>query len=137
MNSGSQKPYVLSGAIYVRQGPNTQKLTTVEQMRDFFQQSDSIYFDEAPCPDFDLQKDIDETWFEEFRVQSGLSKSILRTQIIQNLKLVLPDDNIKNGGALFFGSTPEQFIETAVVSCVAFDGLTKTQIMDDKVFGGP
>jgi len=48
VNSGDQKPYVLSGAIYVRQGPNTQKLTTVDQMRDFFQQSDRIYFDEAP-----------------------------------------------------------------------------------------
>src|SRR5690606_17421066 len=47
--SGEQKPYVLSGAIYVRQGPNTQKLTTVEEMRDFFQQADRIYFDEAPC----------------------------------------------------------------------------------------
>lgn len=27
--SGDHKPYVLSGAIYVRQGPNSQKLTTV------------------------------------------------------------------------------------------------------------
>src|SRR5690606_18829923 len=35
--SGVNKPYVLSGAIYVRQGPNSQKLTTVEEMRDFFQ----------------------------------------------------------------------------------------------------
>lgn len=45
--SGESKPYVLSGAIYVRQGPNSQKLTTVEEMRDFFQQADRIYFDEA------------------------------------------------------------------------------------------
>jgi ATP-dependent DNA helicase RecG len=50
--SGPNKPYVLSGAIYVRIGPNTQKLTTAEQMRDFFQQSDRIYFDEAPCSEF-------------------------------------------------------------------------------------
>jgi ATP-dependent DNA helicase RecG len=34
--SGTKKPYVLSGSIYVRMGPNTQKVTTVEQMRDFF-----------------------------------------------------------------------------------------------------
>lgn len=34
--SGPQKPYVLSGAIYVRIGPNSQKLTTVEEMRNFF-----------------------------------------------------------------------------------------------------
>ncbi len=36
VNTGTQKPYALSGAIFVRQGPNSQKLTTVEQMRDFF-----------------------------------------------------------------------------------------------------
>lgn len=136
VNSGTQKPYVLSGAIYVRQGPNTQKLITVEQMRDFFQQSDRIYFDEAPCPDFDPQKDIDENWFDEFRQRSNLSKSISHAQIIQNLKLILPDGNIKNGGVLFFGSTPEQFVETAVVRCIAFEGLNKTQIIDDKLFGG-
>ena len=47
--SGPNKPYVLSGAIYVRIGPNTQKLTTAEQMRDFFQQSGKIYFDEDFC----------------------------------------------------------------------------------------
>ena len=34
--SGVSKPYVLSGAIYIRIGPNTQKLTTAEQMRSFF-----------------------------------------------------------------------------------------------------
>ena len=50
--SGLKKPYVLSGAIYVRIGPNTQKLTTAEQMRDFFQQAEKIYFDEVPCVGF-------------------------------------------------------------------------------------
>ncbi|MFW5760685.1 MAG: ATP-binding protein [Cyclobacteriaceae bacterium] len=137
VNSGPQKPYVLSGAIYVRQGPNTQKLTRVEEMRDFFQQSDRIYFDEAPCPGFDLHNDIDRNWFEEFRLQSGLSKSITQAQIIQNLRLVLADGNIKNGGVLFFGAAPEQFIDTAVVRCTAFEGENKIQIVDDKFFGGP
>ncbi|AXP82030.1 Divergent AAA domain protein [Mariniflexile rhizosphaerae] len=41
--SGANKPYVLSGAIYVRQDPNSQKLTTVEEIRDFLQQADRIY----------------------------------------------------------------------------------------------
>lgn len=44
VNSSNQKPYALSGAIYVRQGPNSQKLTSVEQMRDFFQQTKRIFF---------------------------------------------------------------------------------------------
>ena len=44
---------------------------------------------------------------------------------------------MKNGGALFFGEKPEQFIETAVIRCIAFEGKTKTTIIDDKFFGGP
>ncbi|GGF44426.1 putative DNA binding domain-containing protein [Echinicola rosea] len=136
VNTGSQKPYVLSGAIYVRQGPNTQKLTTVEQMRDFFQQSDRIYFVEAPCTEFSIPSAIDQDWFEEFRDLSGLSKTVSQEQVINNLKLILPDGNMKNGGALFFGFVPESFIATAVIRCVAFDGINKTQIIDDKIYGG-
>lgn len=109
VNSGPQKPYVLSGTIYVRQGPNTQKLTTVEQMRDVFQQSDRIYFDEAPCTTFDLKKDLDLAWFEVFRMHSGLSLTIPQVQIFQNMRLILADGNLKNGGVMFFGAAPEQF----------------------------
>lgn len=136
VNSGAQKPYALSGSIYVRQGPNTQKLTSVEQMRDFFQQSDRIYFDEAPCNGFSMDKDLDLDWFEAFRTEAGISKTVRPSQIIQNLKLLLPDGSMKNGGALFFGEKPEQFIETAVIRCIAFEGKTKTTIIDDKFYGG-
>jgi ATP-dependent DNA helicase RecG len=136
VDTGIQKPYVLSGAIYVRQGPNTQKLTTVEQMRDFFQQSGRIYFDEAPCPNFKIETDIDDEFFGEFRINAGLSKTVSREQIINNLRLLLPDGSIKNGGVLFFAKTPEFFIDTAKIRCVAFEGVNKTQIIDDKIFGG-
>ena len=137
VNSGHQKPYALSGAIHVRQGPNSQKLTSVEQMRDFFQQAERIYFDEAPCPFFDMNKDMDEAWFEEFRLKSGLSAAVSQEQIIRNLKLLNADEQIKNGAVLFFGAQPQQFIETAVVRCTAFEGINKTQIIDDKIWRGP
>ena len=137
VNTGEQKPYVLSGAIYVRQGPNTQKLTSVEQMRDFFQQSNRIYFDEAPCTAFNVDGDIDNDFFEEFRYEARLSKTVSREQIINNLRLVLPDGNMKNGGVLFFAKAPDSFIDTAVIRCVAFEGTNKTQIIDDKIFKGP
>lgn len=137
VDSGMQKPYVLSGAIYVRQGPNSQKLTTVEQMRDFFQQSDRIYFDESPCVGFRLVEDLDADWFFEFQHRAGISSNIGRGQIIQNLKLLLPDGAIKNGGALFFGESPEHFIDTANIRCIAFEGSNKTNIIDDKTCSGP
>lgn len=137
VDTGTQKPYALSGAIFVRQGSNTQKLTSVEQMRDFFQQSNRIYFDEAPCTNFKIETDIDDDFFTEFRFDAGLSKTVSREQIINNLRLLLPKGNIKNGGVLFFAKTPEIFIDTAEIRCVAFGGVNKTQIIDDKTFGGP
>jgi ATP-dependent DNA helicase RecG len=137
VSSGSQKPYTLSGAIYIRQGPNSQKITSVEQMRDFFQQADRIYFDEGSCADFDPNVDMDNSYFEEFRISADLSQSISREQIVRNLKLILPEGKFKNGGVLFFGASPESFFEKAVVRCIAFDGTNKTQIVDDKIYGGP
>ena len=100
--SGPQKPYTLSGAIYTRQGPNTQKITPAEQMRALFQQADKIYFDESACPEFEVDKDLDEEYFEEFRAMARLSPSIRREQILSNLKLYLPDGKFKKGGVLFF-----------------------------------
>ena len=135
--SGPQKPYTLSGAIYTRQGPNTQKITSVEQMRDFFQQAGRIYFDESPCMEFDAEKDLDQTFFEEFRAMAKLSASVNQKQILSNLKITLSDGHFKNGGVLFFGKEPESFFEKAVIRCISFEGATKSQIIDDKIFGGP
>jgi ATP-dependent DNA helicase RecG len=105
-------------------------------MRDFFQLSGRIYFDEAPCLSFKIETDIDDEFFEEFRINAGISKMVNNEQIISNLRLLLPDGNMKNGGALFFGKAPEKFIDTAHIRCVAFDEENKTQIIDDKAFGG-
>lgn len=100
--SGQQKPYTLSGAIYIRQGPNSQKIISVEQMRDFFQQSGRIYFDEAICFGFNIATDIDEQTFEDFRIIAGLSPSVNRNQIISNLQLSHENGEFKNGAVLFF-----------------------------------
>lgn len=134
--SGDNKPYVLSGAIYVRQGPNSQKLTTVEEMRDFFQQADKIYFDEAPCKSIDISQDILDDNINQFRVLAGLGTTVSNEQVFNNLKLITKEGFLKNGAALFFAENPEQFFEKAVIRCIAFDGVDKRFIEDDKVMTG-
>lgn len=42
----------------------------------------------------------------------------------------------KNGAVLFFGKQPQKIFDIAVIRCVAFDGDSKTHIIDDKTFGG-
>jgi ATP-dependent DNA helicase RecG len=134
--SGENKPYVLSGAIYVRQGPNSQKLTTVEEMRDFFQQADRIYFDEAPCNTIDITQDIPDDNITQFRELAGLNSSISNEQVFNNLKLITKGGLLKNGAALFFAQNPEQFFEKAVIRCIAFNGIDKRYIIDDKIMTG-
>ena len=134
--SGDNKPYVLSGAIYVRQGPNSQKLTTVEEMRDFFQQADKIYFDEAPCKAIDINQDIPDGNINQFRELVGLGTTVSNDQVFNNLKLITKEGFLKNGAALFFAENPEQFFEKAVIRCIAFGGVDKRFIEDDKVMTG-
>jgi ATP-dependent DNA helicase RecG len=134
--SGQNKPYVLSGAIYVRQGPNSQKLTTVEEMRDFFQQADKIYFDDAICKEANIEDDIAKETINTFRFEAGLVNATSDEQLFTNLKLVTNDGQLKNGTVLFFGNNPERFFEKAVIRCVAFEGIDKRYIVDDKVMSG-
>ncbi|QCX40275.1 ArsR family transcriptional regulator [Aureibaculum algae] len=134
--SGVNKPYVLSGAIYVRQGPNSQKLTTVEEMRDFFQQADRIYYDEAPCKEIDLKKHIPKVNIDQFKLLAGLGSVVPNEQIFNSLKLFTKEGFVKNGAALFFAENPEQFFEKAVIRCIAFDGIDKRYIVDNKMMTG-
>lgn len=136
VSSGQNKPYVLSGAIYMRQGPNSQKLTTAEEMRNFFQQAEKIYFDEASCKEIDIKKDIPKVNIDTFRFEAGLVNNTSDEQVFSNLKLISSDGYLKNGAVLFFAKEPELFFEKAVIRCVAFDGLDKRYIIDDKIMTG-
>lgn len=135
--AGTNKPYVYSGSIYVRVGPNSQKLTTSEQMRDFFQQANKLYFDEATCNSFDTENQIDKDNFINFRAEAGFLPSISDDQIRQNLHLFTSDGYFKRGAVLFFGAHPEAFYEQAIIRCVAFRGTNKRFISDDKTYVGP
>lgn len=135
--SGPDKPYILSGAIYVRLGPNSQKLTTAEQMRDFFQKSDKLYFDEGVCKEFAISSEVDEALLNEFKAVGPINTNVSDHQIFENLKLLDPDGYFKNGAVLFFGKEPEKYFDQAIVRCVEFDGVDKRYIIDDKPYGGP
>jgi ATP-dependent DNA helicase RecG len=103
----------------------------------FFQQSDKIYFDEGICKEFSVLKEVDEILLNDFKAIGPISANISNSQIYENLKLVDPNGNFKNGAVLFFGIEPEMYFEQAIIRCVEFDGIDKRFINDDKLFGGP
>jgi ATP-dependent DNA helicase RecG len=73
--SGKDKPYIFSGSIFVREGANSQKLRTVEEMRSFFQECNKIFFDAIPCSWFNIYTDADEQAIKDFRTEAQLSPS--------------------------------------------------------------
>ena len=105
-------------------------------MRDFFQQADKIYFDEAPCKTIDIVQDIPDANIIQFRDLAGLNSTISNEQVFQNLKLITKEGYLKNGAALFFAKNPETFFEKAVIRCIALDGIDKRYIVDDKTMAG-
>ena len=134
---GKDKPYVASGAIYVREGTNSQKLTTAEEIRSFFQSSNRIYFDSVPCSRFNINEELDKKNFKHFLLTSSISGNVSSQQILSNLQTFDETGVIKNGGVLFFGQQPETYFPQAIIRCVRFKGTTKVHIIDDKTYGGP
>ena len=137
VSQGKSKPYTFSGAIYMREGSNTQKLTKVEEIRDFFQQSECIFFDEIPCRKFDMKRDLDVEFVSEFKMMAGYHQEISNEHLFNNLKLYTDDGHFKNGGVLFFGKRPDDLLDSAFVRCAMFDGTDKRYIEDDKRMYGP
>ena len=134
--SGNEKPYTVSGAIIIRNGPNSEKITSVQRMRDFFQQADRIFFDEAECKSFNFKKDFNKTYFREFLQASNISNNLDQDTILQNLKLFTENNGLKNAAALFFSINPQKHFDWATTRCTLFKGIDKTHIIDDKIFGG-
>lgn len=134
--SGTQKPYMVSGTIFMRNGPNCEKITSSEQMRDFFQQADRIYFDESTCKQFSYPEDFDKSFFQEFLILSKISNTLPESTLLENLKLYANSSSFKNGAVLFFAKDVQRFFEQAVIRCVLLKGTDKRYIIDDKVMTG-
>lgn len=134
--SGKEKPYTVSGSIIIRNGPNSEKITSVQQMRDFFQHSDRIFFDEALCKKFKYPEDFDSEAFHHFLDAAGIQNLLPQQLLLDNLQLTAGKGQLKNGAVLLFAKDPQKFHEQAITRCLMFKGTNKTYILDDKVFTG-
>lgn len=134
--NGQQKPYIYSGGIYVRVGANTQKLTRAEEMREFFQQQNKIYFDASPCDTFIYPKDFSKDKFKSFCKQAKISSELTDKTILENLQIFNNNSLFKNGGVLFFANNTQKHIENSEIRGILFKGHDKRYIIDDKAFTG-
>ena len=134
--AGEQKPYAVSGSIYVRNGPNSEKVTSIEQMRRFFQHSDSIFFDTASCPSFKYPDDFDSDYFKEFIGNAGITINISESSLLENLRLTSANKQLTNAAVLLFAKNVQKHISHATIRCVLFKGTDKRYILDSKEITG-
>ncbi|MEA3451939.1 MAG: ATP-binding protein [Bacteroidota bacterium] len=131
-----KKPYVSSGSIYIRIGANSQKLITADEIRDFFQQANKIFFGKNDSDNFSYPQDFDTKKFNHFITKVGISKQLPQKQILENLELFSKKGKFLNSGILFFAKNVQKHHEHASVRCLLFKGINKTLIFDDKLITG-
>lgn len=132
---GSNKPYRCTSGFYVRNGPNSEKLTT-QEIAEFFKEHGRINFDEMPCHSLELPKGFDEYAIKNFMGLLNLPSPVFPDQLLVNLGVIkeVPKPITNNAGVLFFAQEPTKYLPQSAVTCVAYSGNTKVDILDKKTF---
>jgi ATP-dependent DNA helicase RecG len=132
---GLEKPYSCSRGFFLRIGSNSQKLKRNEIVG-FFQKEGRIRFDELDNTKAQYPGDFDQTAFNRFLEISGITPSIDKKFLLENLDCLNSTGGFTNAGVLFFSKTTEFLIMQAMVVCVLYKGNEKLHILDKKDFQG-
>lgn len=133
VEEGVNKPYKCSAGFFLRQGSNSQKLST-DEIRNFFNKEGKILFDEGINSEFNFGKGFSKSKFEEFVKQAKLSRTISDEDILKNLGVLTENKKFRNAGVLFFCDNIEKFFRHAIITCVLYKGTNKYKIIDRKDF---
>src|SRR3989344_1745020 len=135
VDEGANKPHRCSAGFFLRQGSNSQKLST-DEIRDFFNKEGKILFDEQVHSDFDFNRGFVRSTFEAFLQKAGISRVIPDKDILRNLGVLTETEKFRNAGVLFFCDNVEKFLRQAIITCVLYKGIDKYKIIDRKDFTG-
>jgi ATP-dependent DNA helicase RecG len=133
VEEGIKKPYRCSAGFFIRQGSNSQKLST-DEIRDFFSKEGKIFFDETIHNQFSFDNGFDKSLFDAFLKKARLSKVIPDENILQNIGILTETKKFKNAGVLFFCKDITPFLPHAIITCVLYKGTDKVYILDRKDF---
>lgn len=134
---GKHKPYRSTNGFYLRVGPNSQKMGT-DQIAEYVEKFGRIRFDERIRKDLDFDGSVDKELINKF-IESAQIKNVFqnKTHILLSLGAVKQVDNANfftNAGVLFFTQDPTFLIPQAKITCVAYNGTKKVDILDRKDF---
>ncbi len=129
------KPVRCSKGFFLREGPNSQKLTRNEILA-LAAGAGKFKFDMQTCRSFNYPEDFEGTKWRYFLDKTRITPPENSEDLLTNLGFA--EDRagfrITNAGALFFGRNIESHIRHNFITCVLFKGTTKTKILDRKDF---
>lgn len=132
---GKDKPYRCTNGFYLRNGASSIKLTTHEIIG-FIQTEGKIKFDELRNVTVKYPDQLNPVAICRYKELAGITAALNDDELLINLGLLYPEPNpvINNTGVLFFVENPARFIPQSAVTCVAYKGNTKVDILDKKTF---
>jgi ATP-dependent DNA helicase RecG len=141
IREGKDKPYFASdGAIFVKSGADKRKVTSKEELRRLFEDTDIIHGDSIPVDETTLA-DLDLGYFKEF-----LSKEYEKQyqEFTESLQLLLNNlnlakaDRLNLAGLLLFGKNPQKYKPQFNIKAVHFPGKLDTDdtYLDSEDFQG-
>ena|ERR1700760_3472513 len=80
----------------------SEKITSIEYMRKFFQQSGSVFFDSMDCAEFKYPEHFDSTVFKKFLQMAGITNTIGDKKVLENLRLITSSDKFTYAAAMMF-----------------------------------
>lgn len=135
---GLNKPYRNSKGFFIRNGANSQKMTTAE-ITAFLQTEGKVRFDEIVREDVDFDITFDQNAFSEFLKLSSISGALDPESLLQNLdSIVVAKTKIffNNAGLLFFSKDPISHLFYCSVICALYKGNEKLTVLDRKELRG-
>ena len=132
---GKDKPYRCTNGFYIRNGASSIKLGT-HDIIGFIQSEGKVKFDELKNKAVKYPEQLNNAAIARFKQLSGIIAYINDDELLINLGLLYAEPAlvINNTGILFFIENPARFIPQCAVTCVAYKGNTKVDILDKKTF---
>ena len=133
---GNKKPYSCSQGFFIRNGPNSQKLSR-DEILSFAYTEGKLTFDEQLNKDFIYPADFDKLKFKDYLKEAKLTDINDDESLLINLGVAKKAKNkilLNNAGILFFAKDPRKFLITSEVICVEYQTNDKVNILDRKIY---
>ena len=100
----------------MRDGASSRQMSNAE-VEDLFYAAGRLHFDQMPCADFSIERDLDDETWARFSRRAKIPEAMDRLMALRNLGLVDDDDRMTQAGAWLLARDVRRFTTSAHVSC--------------------